>query len=220
MRLNLLSILSFLALLAMTACGGHHHRGDDLIDRLNEDPDSPVSDAFMGQEFDSAMLLRPELSFLTGEAKINASKLIDKLSALKNDKLRICAMSSPLNQDDKDKINAVRKDNSLGRKEKRAKLHELLLDLRPKMKEFRAQMKKCQNEKAEELKPAKEKFKTIKAACFIAMEEKSADCPCKHKRKHWHGGTKLFKKLRNLSDDKKALLNQKLASAACTEALK
>ncbi len=162
-------------------------------------------------KFDSA-----KFAFLSDAAKANGLRLKDKMKAMWKEKLSICGLSPVMTPELRAQIKAIRKNDGLDRQSKRSQIKAILEPLRPAKEALREAMKKCKQEKAEQIQPLKDTRMALKSACLLEKFDQKKDGE--------EGGMKGHKKrmwaiLKGLNEQEKTELNAKLESAECAAAL-
>lgn len=193
MRIILLSII---AIVSMIGCG----QGQNITAKNTAD------------SVQAKWLDKTEFSFLTDEARDTLKTIFQHKREFKEKLHQMCGIKSAITPELKEKIKAIKEDDTLDQDAKRAAKKELLAPLKDAIKQNREARKECKERMKDELAPLMAKKKAIKEACFLAYEKpKSDDGQGKKGR--------LLKMIRSLTDEQKTELNAKLVSEECRAAI-
>jgi hypothetical protein len=155
---------------------------------------------------------KTEFAFLSDGARESLKTIFQLKREFKEKLHEMCGIKSAITPEIKEKLKAIREDDSLDRAAKRAAKKELFAPIKDALEQNREARKECKERMKDQLAPLMAKKKAIKEACFLAHEEsKSDDGKGKAGR--------LFKMVRSLTDEQKTELNAKLTSSECSAAV-
>ena len=103
---------------------------------------------------------------LSEEGKAALDKLREKMKALGEKRREICGLDRTVFQEVRDGIKAIRDDDTLDRKEKRAKARALFESRKEDMKKAKADLQTCKEQKTAELEEVHQARKELMTACF------------------------------------------------------
>ncbi|GEM_PF-2278041 len=190
-------------LLTLASCG-KNQKLDTKIDKYLNSPSLTID-----QVIHHKGMVNIDTSFLSAAAKANFDSLTKKMQDLMKEKRTICGLADLISTEDMKAISDIRDNTSIDQTAKKNQIKEILAKTKSGKRAHHEAMKKCKNNKTDQLKPIKDKLEALKTACMGDFG--------KHGDKH--GDKKGKKHKKELSEQDKTVINSKLESSTCSAEL-